>query len=345
MRPRLKPLGEQVIVITGATSGIGLSVARAAAGRGAGLVLAARNEAALKTVCNDLSAKGAKVAYVVADVGVRADVGRIADTAIERFGGFDTWINNAGVGLYGALAEVTVEDHRRLFETDYWGVVYGSEAAVAHLKDRSGGGAVINLGSLLGDLPAPLQGPAAAAKHAVRAFTATLRMETARARVPVSVTLIRPGAVDTPMIENARSYLETPWSAPAPVYAAPLVAQTILYAAEHPVRQMTIGGMTAAAALFGRVFPGLAELAASRLSPRIAPAAPDGSKKLDNLHQPGRDLRERAWRAKVREQSIVVAAQMRPAAAAGLALAALGAALGCLILGRRLRGRSSRPAA
>src|SRR5436190_998521 len=232
MSPKLKPLSEQVVVITGATSGIGLSTARAAAARGARLVLAARNEAALKSVCQDLGGRGVKVAYIVADVGQRADVARIVETAITRFGGFDTWINNAGVGLIGPLTQVSVEDQRRLFETNYWGAVYGSLAAVEHLRARPGGGAVISIGALIGDIAAPLRGPDSAAKHALHAFTATLRMELARAGAPVSVTLIRPGAVDTPFSENARSYLQSARPEPAAIHATPLVAQTILYAAE-----------------------------------------------------------------------------------------------------------------
>ena len=335
MRVRLKPLSEQVIVITGATSGIGLSTARMAASRGARLVLAARNEAALKTISQDLAGKRAQVAYVVADVGDRAAVERVAKAAIDRFGGFDTWINNAGVGLYGALADVSLEDHRRLFETDYWGVVHGSLLAAEHLSQR--GGAIINVGSLLGEVSAPLHGPAAAAKHAMRAFTASLRMEMIRARAPVSVTLIRPGAVDTPFSENARSYLDGVWPTPEPIYAAPLVAQTILHAAEHPVRQMTVGGATATLALLGRTFPGLAEWAANGLVPRLRNRAPGDKPRPDNLHRPLHDLRERAWRPKVREQSLAVAAQMRPASTATLILAAGAITIGGIILGLRLR--------
>src|SRR5271163_3533758 len=100
---RLKPLARQVVVITGATSGIGLSTARAAAGRGARVVLAARNEEALKDVEADLKSKGGKVVHVVADVGRESDVRRIAEAAIAAFGGFDTWVNNAGVSIFGPL--------------------------------------------------------------------------------------------------------------------------------------------------------------------------------------------------------------------------------------------------
>jgi short-subunit dehydrogenase len=341
MRPKLKPLAGQIIVITGATSGIGLSTARAAALRGAGLVLAARNESALKSVCQDISGRGVQVAFVVADVGQRADIARIVETAKTRFGGFDTWINSAGVGLYGPLTEVSLEDQRKLFETDYWGAVYGSLAAVEHLRTRPGGGAVINVGSLLGDVAAPLQGPVSAAKHALHAFTATLRMELARERAPISVTLIRPGAVDTPFADNARSYLARAWPEPAAIHAAPLVAQAILYAAEHPARQLTVGGLTAAAAWLARLFPPLSERLIARLGPPSSGGA--GMNKAGNLHQPGRDLRERAWRRHVREQSVVVAAQMRPQATAGLAAAVVGAGLAVFLIGRRLRDRSSQP--
>jgi hypothetical protein len=161
----------------------------------------------------------------------------------------------------------------------------------------------------------------------MRAFTASLRMELARAEAPVSVTLIRPGAVDTPFSENAKSYLEGAWPSAEPIYAAPLVAQTILYACQRPVREMTIGGGAAALSLFGRTFPGIAEWTANRIVPRLANRTPDAKARPDNLHQAGRDLRERAWRPKVREQSLAVAAQMRPAATAALTVAVCAAAV------------------
>ncbi|MDR5763526.1 SDR family NAD(P)-dependent oxidoreductase, partial [Caballeronia sp. LZ035] len=157
MRIRLKPLDKQVIVITGATSGIGLVTARTAAKRGARLMLVSRDEKALSSLADELSRdRSDTVAYVVADVGDREQLQVAANEAISRFDGFDTWINNAGVSLYGRCIDVPLEDQRKLFDTNYWGVVNGSVVAVQHLRER--GGALINLGSELSDVAIPLQG-------------------------------------------------------------------------------------------------------------------------------------------------------------------------------------------
>src|SRR5687768_8510841 len=121
MKIRLKRIERQVMVITGATSGIGLVTARMAARHGARLVLAARNEEALNQLVEELSRTGGEAVAVVADVGNEADVRRIADRAIERFGSFDTWVNNAGVTIYGRIEQVPVADQRKLFETNFWG--------------------------------------------------------------------------------------------------------------------------------------------------------------------------------------------------------------------------------
>lgn len=155
MAIKLKPLNQQVIVITGATSGIGLCTARLAARRGARLVLAARNEDALGKLCHELSIAGTQCYYAVADVGDLDSVRRIASEALSAFGSFDTWINNAAVSIYGKFEDVPIEDLRRLFETNFWGVVYGSLIAARTLRIH--GGALINVGSTLSDSAIPFR--------------------------------------------------------------------------------------------------------------------------------------------------------------------------------------------
>lgn len=240
MHYSLKPLNEQVIVITGASSGIGLATARAAAAQGARVVLSSRNAEALEEACDGIESEGGHAARVVADVGRRDDVQNIATTAIRHFGGFDTWVNNAGVSIYGRLEEITEEDARRLFDTNFWGVVSGSLVAAAHLKSR--GGAIVNIGSELSDASIPMQAMYAASKHAVKGFTDGLRMELQQDRAPVSVTLIKPAGINTPYPEHAKNYTSQELTLPPPIYAPEEVAHAVLFAAEHPKRDIFVGG-------------------------------------------------------------------------------------------------------
>ena len=241
MKVNLKKLEEQVVVITGASSGIGLATARTAAKRGAKLVLAARSEGALQQLVDEIVSGGGQATFVVADVGREEDVRRIADEAVKRFGGFDTWINDAAGSIYGKIEEVSIDDARRLFETNFWGVVYGCRAAVAHLKAR-GAGALINVGSVVSDRAIPMQGYYSASKHAVKGFTDALRMELEEERAAVSVTLIKPTSINTPFPQHAKNYMEEEPSLPPPVYAPEVVAEAILHCAEHPERDVLVGG-------------------------------------------------------------------------------------------------------
>lgn len=249
----LKKLSEQVIVITGATSGIGLTTARMAAERGAKLVLAARNQEALKQLADEINSSGGQAVYVVADVGNEGDVKKIAAEALNSFGGFDTWVNNAGVSIYGRITDVSTEDHQRLFETNYWGVVHGSIVAAENFKSR--GGAIINVGSTLSDRAIPLQGHYCASKHAVKGFTDALRMELEEEGLPISVTLIKPSAIDTPYIQHAKSYFEVEPTNPPPVYAPETVAEAILFCAEHPERDVFVGAGGKMFSMLGKYAP------------------------------------------------------------------------------------------
>ncbi len=239
MAIRHKPLAEQVIVVTGASSGIGLATARAAAEQGAAVVLAARSSEPLLHAEREINVAGGRAIHVVADVSRRDEVDRIAEAAISRFGGFDTWVNNAGVSIWGRVADVSERDNRRLFDTNFWGVVNGSLAAVQHLKSR--GGALINVGSAASDFALPLQGMYSASKHAVKAFTDALRMELEQEGAPLSVTLVKPSAVNTPFPEHAQNYLDRETKLPPPVYSPEEVARAILHAASHGPRDIYVG--------------------------------------------------------------------------------------------------------
>ena len=284
------PVDRQVIVITGASSGIGLATARMAVEKGAAVVLAARNEVALARIVDEITVAGGSASFVVADVGVEADVERIAEIAIARFGRIDTWVNNAGLTIYGRLDEVSASDHERLFQTNFWGTVHGSLVAARHLAER--GGALVNVGSIASDIAFPLQGMYCASKHAIRGFTDAFRMELEEVGAPISVTLIKPASIDTPLPQHARNYMDREPDLPPPVYRPSEVASAILHAATHPARDIYVGGGGRAFTLLGAASP----RALDRLAPVIsalqhrkdAPRDPDGS-----LHRPREDGEER----------------------------------------------------
>jgi short-subunit dehydrogenase len=257
MRLQLKPLSEQVIVITGATSGIGLATAREAARRGAKLVLVARDELALSALADELKRQQCESLAIAADVGDEAAIKRVSADAIERFGHYDTWVNNAGVSIYGRLDDATMEENRRLFDTNFWGVVHGSLTARKHLRQH--GGAIITVGSVASDLSLPLQGMYSASKHAVKGFLQALRVESDNEGAPLSITLIKPASVNTMLTEHARNYLPQKPALPPPVYAPKVVADAILHAATHPVRDVYVGEPSVAGSAFMSIAPGVTD--------------------------------------------------------------------------------------
>lgn len=237
---KLKKLRDQVILITGASSGIGLTTARMAAKEGARLVLVSRDQDALDRLADELRAEGCEALAVAADVGRQEEVQAAGQRALDSFGRIDTWVNNAGVSIYGKHEEVAMEDNHRLFQTNFWGVVYGSLEAVRCMKER--GGAIVNLGSEVSDRAIPLQGMYSASKHAVKGFTDSLRMEVEKDKLPISITLVKPAAIDTMYTVHAKNYMDHEPALPPPVYAPELVASAILYAAQHPKRDVFVGG-------------------------------------------------------------------------------------------------------
>lgn len=290
---RLKPLDDQVVVITGASSGIGLATAQLAAARGAHVVLVARSRPALALAVDGINqAAPGRASFVEADVSLAESHERTIAHAIERHGRIDTWINGAGVLTFGMLAETPEADMRRLFDVNFWGLVHGSLAAARYFRS-AGGGAIINVGSLESDLGVPLQGIYGASKHAVKGFTDVLRAELHADGVPVAVTLVKPGAIGTPLPQHARTYGASEPRFPPPVYSPEEAARSILSAAEKPMRTVYVGGAARMLSALSGAAPGLMSLVQKTIMEPMQlsgrPATPG-----DNLQSGGGEAKVRS---------------------------------------------------
>jgi short-subunit dehydrogenase len=339
MKGKLKRIEDQVIVLTGASSGIGLATARLAAERGARLVLAARSEGALSQLVDEIRHKGGQAIGVITDVSDPVDVRKLAEAALAEFGTFDTWINNAGVGMYGPTEQVDIDDMRRLFDTNFWGLVYGSLEAVKYLKER--GGTLINVGSTTSERAVALQGVYSASKHAVKGFTDALRVELEHDGAPVQVTLIKPGAIDTPFTLNAKNYLSDEPKHVPPVYSPTPVASAILHCAETPVREVFVGAGGKGIAALGQWWPWLAD---RMMSGVVIPGTYSGKSPQPRgrsaLDRPSERLAERGdYPGHVARSSIYTVASLHPVMT-GAAILGAGLALGALM--RPARKRRSR---
>jgi short-subunit dehydrogenase len=235
-----KPIAKQVIVITGASSGIGLATARLAVKLGAQVVLSSRNESDLKALAKEIKQAGGNAIAAAADVSREEDVQALKDRAIVAYGRIDSWINNAGASIYGRLMDLTFEEEKQVFETNFWGVRHGSRIAVPELEKTQG--VLINVGSEVSARSIPLQGIYAASKHAVKAYTDALRMELEKDKIPVAISLVRPTAIATPFPEHAANRLREGIPAlPDPMYHPDAVAAAILDCCEHPRRDVFVG--------------------------------------------------------------------------------------------------------
>jgi len=280
-----KPLAEQVVVVTGASSGIGLCASLLAAERGAQVVLIARSSQVLNEIVHAVAADGGSAHAICMDVSDRGEVERAVRDVLAIHGRIDTWVNNAGVAIYGRLDEVSEEDSRRLFDINFWGVVNGSLAALPAVK--ASGGVLVNVGSEVSEANMPLQGMYSASKHAVKGFTDTLRLEQERMdEGPLSIVLIQPTAVNTPYPQHARNYLDNEPKLPGPLIDPHLVAHAILEAAEEGGRDIKVGTMAHLNIAMSRILPRLADrlsvAQAGRQERDEPPRHPEGT-----LYRPG----------------------------------------------------------
>ena len=281
-----KAVAEQVVVITGASSGIGRAAALEFARRDAKVVCAARSTMALDTLVEEIAAAGGEALAVPTDVADPRAVYALAATAEDRFGRIDTWVNNAAVAIWGRVEEITDEEFDRVMRVNFLGQVYGVHACLEPLR-RSGGGVIIGVASVEGVRAVPMHSPYTASKWALRGFYDTLRMELAESAEPIAVTTILPGPIATPLFEHARSKVGAMPKPPPPTYAPEVVARAIVRASVKPTREVPVGGAAIGFLIGQRLSPALMDAVMSLRRAAVDVQRSDRpDNRTDNIDQP-----------------------------------------------------------
>lgn len=257
MKINLKPIGVQVAVVFGASSGIGRLTALHFAARGARVCVAARSEEGLKSLVEEIEAAGGDAFYVLADAADFAEVKSVAEKCVERYGRIDTWIHSAAAFIFAPVEETEPEEYERVLKVNFLGQVYGAKAALPHLKKH--GGALIHISSVEAIRTAPYQSAYGPSKHALNGFLQVLRVELAHENVPVSVTQIMPASINTPIYEKGRNKMPFKMRPVPPIYHPQIVVDDIAYAAENPVRDMISGAFGLGVVYSERVSPALTD--------------------------------------------------------------------------------------
>jgi NAD(P)-dependent dehydrogenase (short-subunit alcohol dehydrogenase family) len=323
---QLKPVEEQVVVVMGASSGIGRDTALRFANRGARVVVSARGEKGLNSLVEEIRHDGGEAVAIPADVAEFDRVKAVADGAVEEYGRLDTWVHLAAVGLYATFEQTTPEEFQRVVDINLMGQVYGAMAALPHIK-REGRGALIHVSSLEAKRSFPFHSAYAAAKHGIDGYLEALRVELKNEGLPISVTQVLPGTINTPLFDKARTKLGVKPVGIPPIYKHNVVTDVILHAAEHPARDLVAGGAAQVMILNQRLSPRLVDaILATRVG--FEPQKTDEPKSEDapdNLFEPieGHDTVKNGFRA--RSRSLYNWLQMHPAARRA---AAVGTALG-----------------
>jgi NAD(P)-dependent dehydrogenase (short-subunit alcohol dehydrogenase family) len=233
-----KPLSEQVLVVTGASSGLGRAIARLAGERGAKVVVTARNEEALANCVAEIERSGSEALAVPADATDQEQVQRVVAEAVERFGRIDTYVANAIVTVYAEAKRLEPEELRRVWEVNFFGAVYGYWAALPHL--RASRGTFLHVSSALAYRGIPLQAAYCSSKAGLRAFFESARVEEQKAGTGVAISLVLPGAINTPQFDRARQKIGYQPQPVPPIYEPEPFAEATLHCAEHPVRELPI---------------------------------------------------------------------------------------------------------
>jgi short-subunit dehydrogenase len=254
-----------VVVVTGASSGIGRATALAFARRGYAVVVAARRREPLEQVAAGCRALGVPGVAIPVDTTDEASVRALADAVVAAFGRMDVWVNNAGVALLAPFTEAPPEVYRRVLDVDFLGYVHGARVAVPQFR-RQRRGVLVNVASMLGKIAVPYASAYVASKFAVVGWSESLRMELRSDGIDV-VTIV-PASIDTPLFQHAGNYTGRALKAPRPVYRAEDVAAAIVACAERPERERFVGGAARILTVLRKLAPPLYERVATIVTDR-----------------------------------------------------------------------------
>ncbi|MGB5963437.1 MAG: SDR family oxidoreductase [Coleofasciculaceae cyanobacterium] len=251
---QLKPISQQVVAVVGASSGIGRLTALQFAKKGAKVVVSARSQDGLETLVKEIQLQGGEAVAVVADVMHFEQVKAIAEKAVTEYGRLDTWVHAAATGIIAPFEKITPEEFEQVIDVNLMGQVYGAMAALPHLK-HEGRGALIHISSMEGRRALPLQSPYSAAKHGVEGFLESLRVELQHEGIPISITSVKPSVINTPYYNKVQTKIGVKPTGIPPYYEPSLVADAILYVAEHPTRDYIVGDVGKALDILQRLSP------------------------------------------------------------------------------------------
>ncbi len=278
--------GPEVVVITGASSGVGRATARAYANLGVAVALLARESEGLEGAAGEVRSGGGKALAIPVDVADAAQVEAAAQRVEEELGPIDVWVNNAMASVFAPFDQVSPEEFRRVTEVAYLGQVYGTRAALARMVPRDRG-VVVCVGSALAYRGIPLQSAYCGAKHAIQGFTESVRCELLHRRSRVRLTMVQLPALNTPQFDVVLSRLPNHPQPVPPIYQPEVAARAIVWAARHRRREVWVGASTAATLLANALAPGLLDRYLARTGIKAQQTnQPDDPERPVNLWQP-----------------------------------------------------------